>query len=289
MFPALLVVISFVRGLERQRTSALALSAAVALTGITLVVAMSFVDETGGQAPPDPPAAAPARVAGTPTSGEQMTYTGVVAQGGPADVREVPGLRITKVCTEPFTNNCYLLRCTETGNTLLVDAAGNAPTLLELVGDDRLIGVVETHGHWDHQQALAEVVEACGAPVLVHPADADDLPVPADRLLADGDTVEVGDCRLSVLHLEGHTPGSVALLYEGDPERPHLWSGDSLFPGGAGNTEKDAARFARLMDDLESKVFGRLPDQTWVYPGHGADTTLGAERPSLPEWRARGW
>ena len=94
---------------------------------------------------------------------------------------------------------------------------------------------------------------------------------------------------MRVIHIEGHTPGSIALLYEGDAERPHLFSGDSLFPGGAGNTEKDAERFGRLMDDLERKVFGPLPDQTWVYPGHGKDTTLGAERPSLPEWRARGW
>ena len=218
-----------------------------------------------------------------------MTYTGVVEQGGPADVREVPGLRITKVCTPPFTNNCYLLRCTATGDTLLVDAAGDAPRLLSLVGDGRLVGVLETHGHWDHVQALAEVKEATGAPVLVHAGDAGMLPLPADRLVEDGEAVTVGDCALTVVHLEGHTPGSVALLWEGDPERPHLWSGDSLFPGGAGNTEQDAERFGRLMDDLERKVFGPLPDETWVYPGHGKDTTLGAERPSLPEWRARGW
>ena len=125
--------------------------------------------------------------------------------------------------------------------------------------------------------------------MLVHPDDAADLPVPADQLLRDGDTISVGEATLSVIHLVGHTPGSIALLYEGDAERPHLFSGDSLFPGGAGNTEKDAARFTRLLDDLEAKVFGPLADHTWVYPGHGSDTTLGAERASLPEWRARGW
>ncbi len=218
-----------------------------------------------------------------------MTYTGVVEQGGPADVREVPGLRITKVCTPPFTNNCYLLRCTTTGDTLLVDAAGDAPLLLELVGDGRLTGIVETHGHWDHQQALVEVVQATDAPVLVHPNDADDLPLEASRLVNDGETVKVGEASLRVVALVGHTPGSIALLYEGDPERAHLFTGDSLFPGGIGNTEKDAARFTALLDDVTTKLFDVLPDQTWVYPGHGTDTTLGAERDSLPEWRARGW
>ena len=218
-----------------------------------------------------------------------MTYTGVVEQGGPADVREVPGLRITKVCTPPFTNNCYLLRCAETGDTVLVDAAGDAPRLLELVGDGRLVAVVQTHGHWDHVQALVEVTAATQVPVLAHAGDAADLPVAPDRLIDDGDVVEVGAARLSVVHLLGHTPGSIALVYEGDPERPHVFSGDSLFPGGIGNTEKDPARFATLIDDVERKLFGPLPDQSWVYPGHGADTTLGAERSSLPEWRARGW
>ena len=217
------------------------------------------------------------------------SYTGQVTVGGPADRRETAGLTITKVATPPFDNNCYLLRCTATGATVLIDAAGNAPLLLSLVGDGQLVGVAETHNHWDHVQALAEVTKASGAPVLVHPDDAAGLPVPADQLLRDGDTISVGEATLRVIHLVGHTPGSIALLYEGDAERPHLFSGDSLFPGGAGNTEKDPGRFTRLLDDLETKVFGPLADHTWVYPGHGSDTTLGAERPSLPEWRARGW
>ncbi len=216
-----------------------------------------------------------------------MSYTGEVTVGGPADVRTAGCLQITKVATPPFENNCYLLRCTRTGDTLLVDAAGDAPRLLELVGDGRLVGVVETHGHWDHVQALAEVKEASGAPVLVHPGDAEMLPVPADRLLQDGDTVEVGTCRLTAIHLQGHTPGSLALLFEGD-EAPHLFSGDSLFPGGHGRTAEPEDHVS-LMDDLEEKVFAKLPDSTWVYPGHGLDTTLGAERPHLAVWRERGW
>lgn len=219
----------------------------------------------------------------------QTGYTGEVQVGGPADVRQVPGLRITKVCTPPFTNNCYLLRCAATGDTLLVDAAGDAPRLLELLGNDRLVAVFQTHGHWDHQQALEEVVSATGAEVFVHQADAADLPVRADRLVGDGETVTVGAISLRAVHLVGHTPGSLALVYSGDPERAHVFSGDCLFPGGVGNTDKDPARFTSLLDGLQSKIFQVLPDQTWVYPGHGSDTTLGAERPSLPAWRQRGW
>jgi glyoxylase-like metal-dependent hydrolase (beta-lactamase superfamily II) len=217
-----------------------------------------------------------------------MTYTGDVVVGGPPQVRELDGVRITKVATPPFDNNCYLVRCTSTGATLLVDAAGDARTLLSLVGDGKLVAVVETHSHWDHVQALAEVRTATGARVVAHAADAGDLPVPADRLVEHGDAVGVGELSLEVLHLRGHTPGSIALvLRTGDTT--HLFSGDSLFPGGPGNTDKDPSRFAQLMTDLETRVFAVLPDDTRVYPGHGADTTLGAERPSLPQWRARGW
>ncbi|GAC1609892.1 MAG: MBL fold metallo-hydrolase [Mycobacteriales bacterium] len=217
-----------------------------------------------------------------------MTYTGEVTVGGPADVRDLPGLTITKVATPPFENNCYLLRCTATGQTLLVDAAGDAPRLLELVGDGRLTTVVETHGHWDHVQALEEVVRATGATVAAHAGDQADMPVPVDNVVSDGDEVTFGEISLRVIHLDGHTPGSVALLYDADPAAPHLWSGDSLFPGGHGRTATPE-HHTTLMDDLEGKVFGRLPDATWVYPGHGKDTTLGAERPSLGEWRQRGW
>jgi glyoxylase-like metal-dependent hydrolase (beta-lactamase superfamily II) len=214
-------------------------------------------------------------------------YTGEVEVGGPADVRELPGVTITKVATNPFNNNCYLIKDAGTAEALLVDAAGDADRLLAALGDARLVGIVETHGHWDHQQALQEVVSATGAPVLATAADAGDLPVPVDRVLEDGDVIEVGSQRLMAITLVGHTPGSVALHL--DVEGGHLFTGDSLFPGGVGNTEKDEERFTSLIDDVETKLFGRFPDSTWVYPGHGSDTTLGAERPSLPEWRARGW
>lgn len=204
--------------------------------------------------------------------------------GGPADVRELAVLTVTKVATNPFNNNCYLLAAGD--EVLLVDAAGDAPVLLDLLGGRRLVGVVETHGHWDHWQALAEVVGATGASVLSSAEDAGDLPVPVDRLLDDGDVVRVGDVELSVITLVGHTSGSLSLYHPRDGG--HLWSGDSLFPGGPGRTTTPED-FTHLMDDLERKIFGVMPDSTWIYPGHGADSTLGAERPSIPQWRARGW
>ena len=214
-------------------------------------------------------------------------YTGNVEVGGAYDVRELPGLTVTKVATNPFNNNCYLLRDTSSGQTLLVDAAGDPERLLDALGDGTLVGIVETHGHWDHWQALVAIVEATGAPVLATAADAGELPVPVDRLLADGDVVTVGAHDLTARTIVGHTPGSVALHYA--EAGGHLFTGDTLFPGGVGNTDKDPARFASLIDDVETKFFKAFPDSTWVYPGHGGDTTLGAERPSLDEWRARGW
>ena len=219
-----------------------------------------------------------------------MTYTGDVEVGGPADVRELPGLTIGKVAVSEMANNAYLLRCTATGQALLVDAAAEPETLRALVGDADLRTVVTTHGHWDHHRALPDVVAATGARTVAHAADAADLPVPVDRTVAHGDTVEVGEQVLEVVHLRGHTPGSIALVWRGGGDAgTHVFTGDSLFPGGVGNTQKDAARFASLLDDVEQRLFAVLPDDTWVYPGHGKDTTLGAERPSLPEWRARGW
>ncbi|MGY1821719.1 MBL fold metallo-hydrolase [Geodermatophilus sp. SYSU D00079] len=218
------------------------------------------------------------------------TYTGDVEVGGPADVRELPGLTISKIAVSEMANNAYLLRCTATGEALLVDAAAEPETLRTFIGDAPLRTVVTTHGHWDHHRALPQVVEATGAVTVAHPADAGDLPVPVQRPVEHGDTVTVGEQVLEVVHLRGHTPGSIALVWRG-PEGAgtHVFTGDSLFPGGVGNTQKDPARFASLVDDVEQRLFGALPDDAWVYPGHGKDTTIGTERPHLGEWRARGW
>ena len=217
-----------------------------------------------------------------------MTYTGNVSTGGAPDVRELADLTITKLSVGPMDNNAYLLRCRSTRDQVLIDAANEAPRLLELVGDGGLAAVVTTHRHMDHWVALEEVVATTRARSLVHAADAEGLPIPAETL-ADGDTVPVGNCGLEVIHIVGHTPGSIALLYRDPSTGPHLFTGDSLFPGGVGNTDRDPDRFASLIDDVEHKLFDRLPDETWFYPGHGKDGTLGAERDSLPEWRARGW
>jgi glyoxylase-like metal-dependent hydrolase (beta-lactamase superfamily II) len=216
-----------------------------------------------------------------------MAYTGNVTPGGDPDTRELAALSITKMSVGPLDNNAYLLRCRTSGEQLLIDAAAEPERLLGMIGPDGVSTVVTTHGHPDHWQALSAVVQANGARSLAHEADAGDLPV-VSGMISDGDQIPVGDCVLDIIHLVGHTPGSVALLYR-DPEGgPHLFTGDSLFPGGPGRTT-NPRDFDSLMSDLETKVFGRLPDETWFYPGHGRDSTLGKERPALAEWRARGW
>ena len=216
-----------------------------------------------------------------------MSYTGNVTVGGPPDSRELPGLSVTKLAVGPMDNNAYLLRSLRTGEALLIDAAAEPDRLIELIGDTPVVRIVTTHKHADHWQALAEVQAATGAAVAAHPIDAEEIPVTVTEPVEHGDTVRAGDVELTVIHLRGHTPGSIALRYDAAAE-PHLFTGDSLFPGGPGKTTS-AADFTSLMNDLEQRVFDQLPDPTWVYPGHGSDTTLGAERPHLAEWRERGW
>ncbi|MEU6122793.1 MBL fold metallo-hydrolase [Streptomyces sp. NPDC047123] len=216
-----------------------------------------------------------------------MTYSGAVKVGGPADVHELQDLMISKVAVGPMDNNAYLLRCRATGEQLLIDAANDAATLLTLIGDDGIASVVTTHQHGDHWQALAEVVSATGARTVAGREDAPGIPVATDVAVDDGDTVTVGRVSLTARHLVGHTPGSIALVYDDPHGHPHVFTGDCLFPGGPGRTTQPA-EFQSLMAGLEERVF-TLPDETWVYPGHGNDTTIGTERPHLAEWHARGW
>lgn len=217
-----------------------------------------------------------------------MTYHGKVKPGGSPDVRELAALTITKLSVGPTDNNAYLLRCQRTDEQVLIDAANEPDRLLSVAGSDGLARVITTHRHGDHWQGLAAVVEATGAETIAGVADAPEIPVATTRPVQHGDSVAVGDCALEVIHLVGHTPGSIALLYDDPSGTPHLFTGDSLFPGGPGKTA-DRESFDSLMNDLDALVFGRLPDETWFYPGHGDDSTLGAERPHLGEWRERGW
>jgi glyoxylase-like metal-dependent hydrolase (beta-lactamase superfamily II) len=216
-----------------------------------------------------------------------VTYTGEVRVGGPPDTRDLGGLTVTKIAVGPMDNNAYLLRCTGTGQGLLIDAANEAGRLLELIGDTPVGTIVTTHRHADHWQALRKVQARTGAVVVAHPADADELPIWVGHRAQHGEELTFGDCSVSLIHLRGHTPGSLAVLY-GAAESPHVFTGDSLFPGGVGKTNS-AEDFTSLINDVTERLFDRLPDATWVYPGHGNDTTLGTERPHLDEWRARGW
>jgi glyoxylase-like metal-dependent hydrolase (beta-lactamase superfamily II) len=196
--------------------------------------------------------------------------------GEPLTLPLSPTLTMTKVSVGPMDNNAYLLRGSD-GASLLVDAAADASRLLALTGPT--VGtIVTTHRHGDHWQALSEVAEKTGAQLRCGRPDVHAIATGAwvEGLsgLWDGETVAVGDDVLEVIGLVGHTPGSIALAYAGADGVHHLFTGDSLFPGGPGK---------------EQKVFARFDDRTVVHPGHGDDTTLGAERPHLPEWRARGW
>lgn len=217
-------------------------------------------------------------------------YTGHV-EAQTAARRTLPAASIVKVSVGPMDNNAYLVTCSQTGETLLIDAANDPEILLELIERfaPKLSLIVTSHQHFDHVQALEQVAKSTGAPTAAHELDAEALPVTPDRILAHGDTVTIGELSFDVIHLTGHTPGSVALALVGaDPDATHLFTGDCLFPGGVGKTWQEGD-FEKLLADVTSRVFDVYGDSTVVYPGHGDDTTLGTERPHLGEWKERGW
>jgi glyoxylase-like metal-dependent hydrolase (beta-lactamase superfamily II) len=212
-------------------------------------------------------------------------------------IHDLRDITIRRISVSGMDNNVYLLTAKASGEQVLIDAADDAPAIQQMLRDaagdtsatPRLALIATTHQHWDHVRALKEIVGATGAPTAAGTDDADALPVAVDRNLEHGDTVAVDGFALTAVHLRGHTPGSIAFVYE-DPEGPaHIFSGDSLFPGGVGNTQNDPERFSQLLDDVTQRLFGAYPDDAVVHPGHGKPTTLGAERPHLEEWRARGW
>ncbi len=219
------------------------------------------------------------------------TYTGHV-ETQTAARRTLPGVSIIKMSVGPMDNNTYLVTCANTGESLLIDAANDPDLLVQLVDDHapKLELIVTTHQHFDHWQALEAVAAATGAPTAAHQLDAEALPVLPNRFLAGGDVIVIGDLDFDVIHLRGHTPGSVALALRPSGERTavQLFTGDCLFPGGVGKTWEPGA-FEELLGDVTSQIFGIYGDDTVVYPGHGDDTTLDAERPHLAEWSERGW
>lgn len=211
----------------------------------------------------------------------------VTPGGEPLEVRDGP-LVLRRRSVSEMDNNVHVLACAATGAALVVDAADDAPAIRAMLGDLRPLAVVQTHGHWDHVRAWADLRTDPGLPVWGHAGDLPLYPAAPDRLLADGERLAVGRLEVEVLHLPGHTDGSLVLAVAG-ASGTWLVTGDSLFPGGPGATFGDLARHALLMDGLEARVFARFDDATRVLPGHGDATTLGVERPHLGEWRSRGW
>jgi glyoxylase-like metal-dependent hydrolase (beta-lactamase superfamily II) len=189
-------------------------------------------------------------------------------------------LIVRKIRLGPMDNNVYVLECPRTHDSVIVDASFDADAIVRGARGTNVTAIWMTHNHRDHVDALPALSSRLGAPVLGHPAD--DYPVPTTPV-QDGEELRFGEVRVRVLHTPGHTPGGICFL-----TGTHLFSGDSLFPGGPGNTRGDAQAFTQLMDAIEAKLF-TLPDDTAVYPGHGEDTTVGAEKPHAAEWRARGW
>lgn len=190
-------------------------------------------------------------------------------------------LIIRKMRVGDMENNTYLLEDRATHDALLVDGCFDPERILEGCEGANVIAIVQTHGHYDHVQALPELKRALDVPVYAHPGE--EYPVPIDQELRHEATIGFGRKGAKVLHTPGHTPGGVCLLVDG-----HLISGDTLFPGGPGNTWGDEQAFREIIDSIRSTLFV-LPDETRVYPGHGDDTTIGAERPHLDEWIERGW
>jgi glyoxylase-like metal-dependent hydrolase (beta-lactamase superfamily II) len=196
---------------------------------------------------------------------------------------EDPQVEITRLVVGPIDNNVFVVRCRETGEAVLLDAANEHEKLLELCRRLNVRKVLETHGHWDHIQAVPAVRDA-GYEVGVTAGDAGMLPS-YDFLLEDDAVIDVGRVRLHTIHTPGHTPGSMCFRIDGSPV---LLSGDTLFPGGPGNTRGNPADFAQIIRSIDERLFP-LPADTIVMPGHGADTTIGTERPHLQEWADRGW
>ncbi len=192
-------------------------------------------------------------------------------------------VEVHKVVVGPYENNVFVVRCRHTGDAVLLDAANEHDMLLELARELGVRTVLETHGHWDHIQAVPAIRDA-GFEVGVTAADAAMLPS-YDYILEDDTIIEVGRARLHTIITPGHTPGSICFKLV---DKPLLFTGDTLFPGGPGNTEGDSTRFGQIIESIDQRLFPYAPD-TIILPGHGDNSTIGDERPQLQEWVDRGW
>jgi glyoxylase-like metal-dependent hydrolase (beta-lactamase superfamily II) len=192
------------------------------------------------------------------------------------------GFDISRIVTPPLDNNVYLIRCTATDASLIVDAASETDAIIALAEGTEAIGVATTHGHWDHHGAIPEVTDTLDVPFLLHSADEELAGKKPDTPLVEG-SLSIGDVEAQIRHTPGHTPGSVCILLPGA-----VITGDTLFPGGPGATRFEHSSFDTIIESISSKLL-TLPDDTVVLPGHGNSTTTGTERPQLSAWVARGW
>ncbi len=214
---------------------------------------------------------------------------------------DLKDVTVRGISVSEMSNNVYLVTSKADGAQLLIDAADDATAITGLIASAAndaklpasLVGIATTHQHWDHIRALKELADSTGVKTFAGADDAAGIlegsSVSTDVPLTHGDTVSVGTTELECVHLRGHTPGSIAYVLRDSSGVVLIFSGDSLFPGGVGNTGDDPGRFTSLLDDVTVRLFGHYPDESLVLPGHGSSTTLGAERPHLGEWRSRGW
>lgn len=223
---------------------------------------------------------------------------------------DLPAITLRRISVSEMSNNVYLLTAKKSGVQVLIDAADDAGAIRGLLTEAaqdtpcplELTAVLTTHSHWDHIRALEELLHSpadgsrdTGSARPESAAGAEDAPaieaeksVSIDRRLSHGDVLSYDGIALNVIHLRGHTPGSMAFVYKVEDGPTHIFTGDSLFPGGVGKTWKKED-FSSLIDDVEARLFAEFEDDTIIHPGHGDPTTLGAERASLPAWRERGW
>ena len=215
-------------------------------------------------------------------------------------IYDLPAVTVRRIAVSEMSNNVYLLTAKKSGVQVLIDAADEASTIREMIAaaaEDTpctpgVRAILTTHQHWDHTRALPELAGSTGAELAAGRDDAESIAsekaLTIDRRLVHGETVQYDGIGLDVIHLRGHTPGSVAFAYPVEDGPAHIFTGDSLFPGGVGKTW-NSEDFASLIDDVEARLFAQFDDDTIIHPGHGAPTTLGAERPQLAQWRERGW